>query len=158
MSDENTKTVRIQRPARIRTDEKGRSVWAGPVETVELELMSTVALRNVLKSQDESAKKAIERAAESGDEGVLARDIATGLFEIVSDADLQSVLENDPNLPKQEKSTDVIYEPACESEKSIEDLTLVSTQALRRHLGKEEEEEPVITDAKETGFEPYNSG
>ena len=72
MSDELKTTVRIQRPARIHSDGRNRSVCAEPVEIAEFELLSTVALKKILRSNDESAKKSIAAAAKSGDQGVLA--------------------------------------------------------------------------------------
>ena len=157
MSDELKTTVRIQRPAKIQTAGRGRSVWAEPVESAKFELLSTVTLKKILASKDEAAIKAIEDAAESGAEGVLARDLATGHFQIVDDTDLQAILDNNISLPKQERSADVTYEPAYDSEKSTDDLTLVSTQALRKILVKEEKEEPVVADTVESSCDPYNS-
>ena len=157
MSDELKATVRIQRPAKTQADGRGQSVCAEAAETVDIELFSTVALRKILASKDEAAIKAIEDAAESGDQGVLARNIATGLFEMVDDADLRAALDNDISPPKQEGGTDITYEPAYNSKKSIDNMTLVATQALRKILGKEEKEEPVVADTVESGCDPYNS-
>ena len=159
MSDKLNKTVRIQRPARIQTDGRGRSVWKDKVESGEFELMSTVALRKVLDSKDEAAKKALEAAAQQGREGVLARDVATGHFEIVDDMDLQEILDNDFGLPEQEKGADVVYEPAHGNGNSAEELSLVSTQALKKILvNDEEKEEAAEIEIQESGFDPYNSG
>ena len=36
-------------------------------------------------------------------------------------------------------------------------MTLVSTQILRKILGNEEQEEPVVADIVESGCDPYNS-
>lgn len=157
MSDKTKTTVRIQRPAKIRTDGRGRSVWTEPVETAEFELFSTLALKKILESKDEPAKRAIEAMAESGDEGFLARDATTGLFEIINDTDLQAILDNDLSLLKQEKGADVSYKSAYDSEKSLDDWALVSTMALRKILGKEEKEKPVSVDTTDSGFDPYNS-
>ena len=157
MSDELKATVRIQRPAKTQADGRGQFVGAEAAETVELELFSAVAVRKILASKDEAAINAIEDAAESSDQGVLARNIATGLFEMVDDADLRAALDNNISPPKQEGGTDLTYEPAYNSEKSIDDMTLVGTQALRKILGKEEKEEPVVADTVESGFDPYNS-
>ncbi len=157
MSDELKATVRIQRPAKTQAAGRGQSLCAEAAETVEFELFSTVALRKILASNDEAAINAIEDAAESGDQGVLARNIATGLFEMVDDTDLRAALDDDISPPKQEGGTEVSYEPAYNSEKSIDDMTLVGTQALRKILGKEEKEEPVVADTVESGCDPYNS-
>jgi len=86
LSDKLKTTVIIRRPAKIQMDGRGRSVWSQPVDSAELELLSSTALKKILKSNDNSARIAIEVAAESRDEGILARDVATGRIEIVDDA------------------------------------------------------------------------
>lgn len=158
MADEYTATVRIRRPAKIQSDGRGRSVWTDPVENAEFELVSTVELKKILMSNDEATRQGIEAAAESGEEGVLARDIATGLFEIVSDTQLQAVLDSDLDQPTPEKGADVTYESAHDSEQSIDDLSLVSTLALKKILAKEETTEPDVCDTDDSGLDPYNTG
>ena len=54
-------------------------------EPVEFELVSTVMLQKILKSDDEKAKRSVEKAAKSGD-GVLALNTDNDSYEIV-DAD-----------------------------------------------------------------------
>lgn len=96
-------------------------------EPVEFELVSTVMLQKILKSDDEKAKRSVEKAAKSGD-GILALNTDNDSYEIVDAAGneefslvstqmLQRVL--DTNKPK-------VAEPV----------------------------EPV---ALESGFDPYNS-
>ena len=46
------KTVIIRKPAKVATDDRGRTVWVGKIESVELELVSTTALEKILKSDD----------------------------------------------------------------------------------------------------------
>lgn len=133
MTDEFKTTVRIQRPARIQADGRDRSVRAEPVEIAEFELLSTVALKKILKSNDESAKKSITAAANCGDQGVLARDIATGHFEILDDADLQRIIEQDHMSPNQDKAADIVHEPVFDGENSIDELSLVKTLALKKN-------------------------
>ena len=157
LSDELKATVRIQRPANKQADGRGQSSCVQAAEAMDFELFSTIAVKNILASKDQAAIKAIEDAAESGDEGVLARNVATGLFEMVDDAALRAALDNDFSLPEQVSNADVTYEPAHDSEKSIGGLSLVGTLALRRILGKEEKEEPVVADTVESSCDPYNS-
>jgi hypothetical protein len=107
MSEDHTRTVRIKRPSRVAQDERGRTVWVGRVETVELELMSTVALQKVMKSGDGGACSEIRKLARSRKDGVLARDTATGHYRIVSESELKAL----PNT---------------------DELSLVSTQILRK--------------------------
>ena len=85
MSEILKQTIRISRPSKTKVDERGRSVWTEKVETVELELVSTMMLQTILDSNDEEARQQIENVANHGD-GVLARDQENNRFEIV-DAD-----------------------------------------------------------------------
>jgi hypothetical protein len=159
MSDHEP-TIKIRRPARIQTDGRGRSVWTDPVDTAdELELVSTQALRVILKSNDQKARKAIEAAARSGNEGVLARNPASGTFEIIEDADLQAILDNARDLPPVTRPADVTLVPLSD-DPGVE-LSLVSTQALRKVLGqKEPKAEAKSKKLRDIsgGFDPYNSG
>ena len=157
MSDKLKTTVRIQRPAKLESDGSGRSVWAEPVGTAEFELLSTIELRKILKSNDEAAKQSIAAVASAGGEGVLARDTATGHFEILDDADLQKIIEQDMEPPTQEKLTDVIYEAAVDNENSTDELSLVSTLALKKILKDEDVDEPVAEEPDHAGFDPYDS-
>ncbi|HEX9853211.1 MAG TPA: hypothetical protein VGA68_09360 [Woeseiaceae bacterium] len=157
---EHEPTIKIRRPPRIQTDGRGRSVWTDPVDTSdELELVSTQALRVILKSNDQNARKAIEKAAQTGNDGVLARNPASGTFEIIEDEDLQAILDSAKDLPPMTRPADVTLVPLHE-DPSVE-LSLVSTQALRKVLGQSE---PAAgTKAKKPrdtggGFDPYNSG
>ena len=45
MGEDYIPTVRIRRPAKVTTDDRGRTVWADTVETAELELVSTAELQ-----------------------------------------------------------------------------------------------------------------
>ena len=157
MADKLKTTVRIQRPAKVQMDDRGRSVWVETVRTAEFDLLSTLGLNKILESKDETAIKAIEVAAESGDEGILARDVATGHYQILNDTDLQAILDSNFSIPKQKRGADVTYEPAYDSEKSIDELTFVSTQLLRKILLEEEKKAPVAVDIEESGFDPYNN-
>lgn len=96
-------------------------------QTSEFELVSTVMLQKILKSDDEKAKRGIEKAARGG-EGVLAHDTDNDRYEIVDAAGneefslvstqmLQHILDKD-------------------KPKALEPV------------------EPVVM---ETGFDPYNS-
>ncbi|MGH8166752.1 MAG: hypothetical protein ACREQ1_05900 [Woeseiaceae bacterium] len=172
MAEDYVATVRIRRPAKVTTDNRGRSVWAETIETAELELVSTSELQKILDSTDDDTRSAIERVVTGEEEGVLARDPATGLFEIISDADLQAILDSNDDLSKTVRSTrpaDVTLEPVSRNAPSGgEELSLVSTQVLRKILGKDNPQaakkpttatkpaKPVKD--KSGGFDPYNSG
>ncbi len=106
-----------------------RNVWSEPVEPAEFELVSTLMLQKILKSDDEAAKQKIQDAAthDPVTDGVLAHDVENDKYEIV-DSD------------------------------GSDEFSLVSTQMLQRMLKKDDEEvvdEEII--AVESGFDPYNS-
>lgn len=161
MAEDYIPTVRIRRPAKVTTDDRGRTVWADTVETAELELVSTGELQKILASTDDDTRSAIESIIPEQEEGVLARDPATGLFEIISDAELQAILENN-DLPKTRRPADVTLEPVNRQEGDDEELSLVSTQVLRKILGKDTPKtEPRLKGKlprdEGGGFDPYNS-
>ena len=157
MSEEKSARVLVRRPSKIKADGRGRSVWADPVESAELELVSTQILKQILSSKDAENRKAVEEAAKSTAEGVLARDPATGIFEIIEDDELQAILDSGQDLPKLSRPSDVTVEPLRDYADS-EHLSLVSTQALRRVLKDgEEEEESTPVEEDVGGFNPYDN-
>lgn len=159
MSESSPNTVIIRRPSRVVADDRGRSVWTDPVETAELELVSTQMLKAMLTSRDRSEREAIEKAANSATEGVLARDTQNGDFQIIDDNELQAILDDNQGLPELRRPADVTLEPLRDYADD-DHLSLVSTQALRKVL----REDPVasnddpITGSGGGGFDPYNSG
>lgn len=162
MTDNDAVTVRIRRPARVAADDRGRSVWTDTIVTAELELVSTLELKQLLEASDEDGRRAIESVIDTvvadESEGVLARDPATGLFEIISDADLQTFLRENEQLPKTCRPADATPESAGNTGAADEELSLVSTQVLRkiRHRDDEKPQQPKKDPAG--GFDPYNSG
>ena len=151
MADDYTATIRIRRPSRVTTDDRGRTVWVGEIEEAELELVSTAELKQILESSDPASRSAIEQVASGAAEGLLARNTATGLFEIVSDRDVQAALAGKSGRPA--AGSDL--EPA--KSRSGEDLSLVSTQVLRKVLRTDTKPGAPKKDAG-GGFDPYNSG
>ena len=159
MAEDHVPTVRIRRPAKVTTDDRGRTVWAETVETAQLELVSTGLLQKILASSDDDTRSAIERIVSGQEEGVLARDPATGLFEIISDADLQAILRDNDTLPKIVRPAEISLEPVRSKAADTGDqLSLVSTQVLRKILHKEAPTPVRKKKDKGSGFDPYNSG
>jgi hypothetical protein len=157
MSDDTPNKVLVRRPTKIKTDSRGRSEWADPVESAELELVSTQTLKQILSSNDQQNRKAIEDAASTATDGVLARDPVTGFFEIIDDDDLQAILEFNSDLPKLSRPVDVTLEPLHDYADN-EKLSLVSTMALRKVLAKDIDDSTPETEVDASGMEPYNSG
>ncbi|TFG82430.1 MAG: hypothetical protein E4H19_13120 [Chromatiales bacterium] len=162
MTQDFVKTVIIRRPAKVATDDRGRTVWVGKVESVELELVSTTALEKILKSDDGKTHGEIRRLARGRKDGVLAKDTATGVFQIVSKDDLRAALEGADVWPPPARVADASAAPIVDKVKQATDeLSLVSTQILRKVMkpgGKVEYEKPK-TGKKDKfgGFNPYDN-
>ena len=155
-------TVRIQRKTKTTVDDRGRTVWNEPVEEVEIELVSTTALEKILTSDDRKTCAEIRRLAAGKKDGVLARDTATGVFQIVSDADLKAAIKATGVQDKPRRGSEVIAPPLSEETRaSADELSLVSTQVLRKIVGpdvKAEYEKPAAGKKdKFGGFDPYDN-
>ena len=149
MGDEKSARVMVRRPsaasAGSESDGQGN----------ELELVSTQMLKQILSSSDVQNRKGVEDAAKSTGDGILARDPATGYFEIIDEDELRAIVESREDLPKLSRPSDVTVAPLHDYADS-EHLSLVSIQALRRVLdGGDEQEEAEA--AEVGGFNPYNS-
>ena len=156
MSDEKSTRVLVRRPSKSKTDGQGRSTSANSAEHAVLELVSTQILKQILSSNDAKNRMAVAEAAKTTAEGVLARDPATGYFEIIEDDELQAIVDSGQDLPKLSRPEDVTVQPLHDYADN-EHLSLVSVRALRRVLvddDDEEESEP----AEAGGFNPYVSG
>lgn len=173
MAEDYVATVRIRRPTKVTTDDRGRTVWAETIETAQLELVTTAQLKTILQSDDDESRSSIERLILGKDDGVLARDPATGLFEVISDEVLQAILASDDKLPPTLRPADVALEPVGDDAGNA--LSLVSTQMLRKIIrtddtasagnshrksigGKTATGKTGNRNDKSGGFDPYNSG
>lgn len=152
MSGDTPNKVLVRRRTKIKTDSRGQSDCADPVGSAELELVSTQTLKQILSSSDEKNRKAIEDAANTATDGVLARNPATGYFEIIDDADLQAILDTSSDLPKLTRPADVTAKPLHDY---VDDecMSLVTTMALRKVLARSDDDSSAETevDLSETG-------
>jgi hypothetical protein len=160
MSKDHTRTVRIRKVDKVAPDPRGRSVWLGKVEPVELELVSTGALEKILKSEGGQTVSEIRKLAAGRKDGVLARDAATGHFRILSDAELRKAASAPPGEgPK--RSGVVKAEPIDEStRRKADELSLVSTQILRKVVqpgNDAPKSKPAGRKDKFGGFNPYDN-
>lgn len=157
MSGEPANKILVKRPRKVSTDERGRSVWVEPVESAELELVSTQMLKVMLSSRNPTERDAIAEAADNASDGVLARDPNNGQFEIISDDDLQAILDDNQGLPKLTRPADATLEPLRDYADDSE-LSLVSTQALRKVLDGGSDTEESMEDMQQdaAGFNPYD--
>jgi hypothetical protein len=154
--------VQIRKIDKVAPDHRGRSVWLGKIEPVELELVSTTALQTILKTEGGRTRVEIQKLAASRKNGVLARDAATGHFQILSDADLRKAATGPPGEgPKRSGVTTAA--PLTETtRKKADELSLVSTQVLRKVVkadGRAEIEKPKPAGRKDKfgGFNPYDN-
>ena len=162
MTKDPTRTVRIRKVDKVAPDHRGRSVWLSKIEPVELELVSTMALQSILKTEGGKTRVEIQKLAAGRKNGVLARDTATGHFRILSEADLRKAATAKPGEgPK--RSSVVTAPPMSETtRKKAEELSLVSTQILRKVVkpdGKSEIEKSKTAGRKDKfgGFNPYDN-
>lgn len=150
MAETPSRKVLVRRPARITSDGRGRSLWSDPVESAELELVSTQMLKVMLSSRDDSDRKAIAKAARANGNGVLARHPASGRFEIIDDDELAAIIDANRHLPRISKPDDATLVPLRDYADDSE-LSLVSTHALRKVLDDEDDL------AEALGFNPYDT-
>ncbi len=157
-----TRTTRIRKIDKVAPDHRGRSVWLGKIEPVELELVSTTRLEKILKTEGGETRSEIQKLAAGRKNGVLARDAATGHFRILSDTDLKKVASAPPvDGPK--RSSVTTGAPLTEAtRKKAEELSLVSTQFLRKVVKADggveiQKAKPAAKKDKFGGFNPYDN-
>ncbi len=154
MSDKLDKTMKILRSSKVMTDDRGRTVWVDTVETARLELVSTQMLKQIIYAGDTNDTATLNDLAAGGD-GVVARDIDDGRFKIISDEELQHILDGTEKDYEAKRAAAVADELPDDEAAVGEGLELVSTQMLRVILGNE------LDDADETppeqGFNPYDN-
>lgn len=164
MDDDITATIRLARRPRVYTDAVGGTVWKDDVETTELELISTQALEALII--DDEGTMAKLRRLETSDDGVLAQDRHSDAFHVVPREDLQAALADSGRFqmpPEAEVPSRYVAEQVADD---IEELTLVSTQVLRKLLDepglspKQAADELKLLDepGASDGFDPYNRG
>lgn len=154
MSDDLKKTTRIVRKPKVHTDERGRTVWDDTIKTANLELVSTQMLKQIIDGDDEAATSDLQ-AVSLGKEGVLARDAEKGGFEIISDEELEHIL-NGTEAEYNAKRAALVEEPLAETAAEEEEFELVSTQMLRQILSPDDFGVLDEDNSAETGFDPYN--
>jgi hypothetical protein len=156
-SEGYTTTVIIRRPARVSIDDRGHNVWTAPIEETELELMTTQELKLALAAADDADRQAMHAMAESGKRGIVARNPATGVLDVVSEDELRELQRDKTVRLPQLLDTDT----APVTGDNAQELSLVSTQMLKQMLGNEElkglDEPEEIAEAKK-GFNPYDHG
>ena len=155
-SDDYPPTVKLRRPARVSTDDRGRTVWVGEIEETELELMSTGELKLALSAADAVQRESIKALADKTKQGVVVRNCATGLFDVISESELRAAIDRDGESPSVASRLGESRVPSSDDEGR--ELTLVSTQALRRMLHPDEDGPDDNATERDHGFDPYDRG
>jgi len=155
VNDKLNRTQRILRSPKVTTDERGRTVWVDPVETAKLELVSTQMLKQIIEADDVDMTDHLREVAE-GQDGLLARNVDEDRFEIISDTELQRILDGTDMEPEVKGASSFVKEPLAEAVTDEEELELVSTQMLRIILSPEDEEQAAADGSAESGFDPYD--
>lgn len=162
MAKDHTKTVQIRRVAKVAPDDRGRSVWLGKVEPIELELVSTIALQKILKTGGGDTRAEIGKLASGRKNGVLAREAATGHFRILSEADLRRAATAPPSPADgpQRRNVTTGAPISDTARRKADELSLVSTQMLRKVVrpdGTAGLEKPATKKDRSGGFNPYDN-
>ena len=155
MNDKSNKTTRILRSPKVKTDDRGRTVWVDPVETAELELMSTRLLKQIILEGDVDTNDSLHKVAE-GKDGLLARDTDTAEFKVINDKELQRIVEGTDMKSEAKSAAGLLEEPVAEAVTDEQELQLVSTQMLRVILSEEDEERSAAEGSADSGFDPYD--
>ena len=108
-SEDSATTVVIQRPKNVvKTDARGQTVWAGTIEEIELDLMSSQDLELALEAANDVDRESLRALVESGKDGVVVRDRATGLYDVVSEAELQEWLDTDIEISASKRRQQIL--------------------------------------------------
>lgn len=156
MTENARRKVLVKRPRKTAAGAGVRPGRVGPAQSEELELVSTQVLKTILSSRNLADREAIEIAADTAAEGVLARDPGNGQFEIIEDDDLQAIIDNVQGLPTLTRPADATVEPLRDY---VDDdhIALVSTKALRKVLNDDDagDSEPAVPETNPGDFNPY---
>ncbi len=153
MGDELFRTVKIKVDRKVGTDSQGRSVWTKPIEETEFELVSTVMLKQILDSEDDQKKDQIRTLADEED-GVLAISTHTDQFEVLPDDVLEAALKAANNPASSNMPHRFTLERVSDTDEE-ENLSLVSTQMLRKILDVDDESD-AEPEEEGGGYNPYD--
>ena len=140
MKNKLNQTQRLFRSSRLATDDRNRGVLVDTAETGTMELMSTHMLQMVIDSNDTEANDNLRKIAE-GESGLVARDVDNDRFAIISDEDLQNILDGSDTGPGANVRARFVDEVLVETVDGDDELDLVSTQMLRIALNLNDDQE-----------------
>lgn len=153
-TDNSASTVIIRQPTKVKTDGRGRTIWAGRIEELELNLISTQELKLALLTAGAAGLNSIKAVAAGGKDGVVAHDQSTGLYDVISGAELKKLLDSGVELPASLTAGEVARD--CSDVGAEDAFSLVNTQALRQMLDQDNSEDSLIAEDNNPGFDPYN--
>ena len=154
--EDSATTIVIRRPTKVETDDRGQTVWAGAIEETEFDLMSSQDLELALQTANDVDRESMRVVAESGKDGVVARDRATGLYDVISETELLELMDTDTELSASIRRHEMMPESADDS--CADELSLVSTQALQRLLNQDDSEDSLGVLDDNPGCDPYDKG
>jgi len=157
MSNELNETQKLFRSSRFATDSRGHNALVDTAETGTMELMSTHMLQMVIDSNDAEANDNLRKIAE-GKSGLVARDIDKNRFEVISDEELENILDGSDKNPGVISSSSLVDEDLVETVDGDDALDLVSTQMLRIALNLNDDEQTPAEGLANEEFDPYNKG
>jgi hypothetical protein len=155
MNNKLNQTQRLFRSSKFTTDDSGRNNLVDTAEAGTMQLMSTQMLQTIIDSDDVKANDNLRMIAE-GESGLVARDVDKDRFEIISDEELQNIINGSESGVN--TSGSLVDEVSVETVDSEGELDLVSTQMLRIALNLNDDEEPLTETPFDKGFDPYNKG
>jgi len=111
-------------------------------------------LKQIIATEDSDTNSRLRKVA-AGENGLLARDIDKDRFEIISNEELQQILDGTDTEADVAPTASLVEESTVGAVTDEGELELVSTQMLRTILGAEDENQVAADEAAESGFDPY---
>jgi hypothetical protein len=130
MSNKLNQTQKLFRTSGLATGDRGHNALVDRAETGTFELMSTQMMQTIMGSNDVEANENLREIA-AGESGLVARDVEKNRFEIISDQELQKILDSSDNSLPVKSTSSLVDEELVEAIDGEDALDIVSTQMLR---------------------------
>ncbi len=161
-SKDPTKIVRIHKIDKVAPDHRGRSVWLGKIEPVELELVSTTALEKILKTERRRNAQRDPEARRRPQEWPARARHGDRPLPHPFRPDLRNAAKAPPPGDGPKRSGAVTAASLTKTTRmKADELSLVSTQILRKVVKPDEAEAGKSRQGprkdKSGGFNPYDN-
>ncbi|MEO0576156.1 MAG: hypothetical protein AAF004_11895 [Pseudomonadota bacterium] len=162
MTSDITSTIRLVRRPKVETNDVGGTVWVDTVESVELEMVSTMMLEVMLEADEGTTRMQLQQL-ETSQNGLLAHDRKNDSFEVVRGDELKAALAGSTGQSAPQRNADHARYAVEQTPDAAEELSLVSTQMIQVMLEKPElspqqvSEELQLLEEASGGFDPYNN-